>query len=212
MTPLTDEVRYQRLLEYHNGFGLQYPHPPNTRAPICMLNEKFDDQRRFIKQDYEAVIKDLQVKTRAETLDWNFRGGRPIVTLDWSDQDKIELIFDCLVKMQLNFQLATKAMPQFGACQKDSEFTMSMIEARMALNLKTGMQDLPRAIFASVWKDTGAVDMWNWKTSEGLQTCLNVRRYLGLPAQNMDDPNNFRTWASYNKFDDWAKEKIVLWS
>ncbi len=54
--------------------------------------------------------------------------------------------------MELNFQLATKAMPQFGFCQKDTEFKFNMIESRIARDIQLAIDDLPLRICAKLWE------------------------------------------------------------
>ena len=209
---ITDAVRYKLKLEYNNGFGFQYPHPPGTRAPICLLNEKFDTQGNFVKNpDYEQLIQELRIKTETPTLDWNYSGGRPIVSLDWSDNSKLEVVLDAFVKLELNFQLAIRALPQFGFVRKDKEFKFSMIEKRLCQDIQCAIEELPVRVCENLWRDSSLVDMWNWKTKEGLQVCLKLRKHLQLADQSLDDPDNFRNWLSYKDFDEWSKDKTVQW-
>ncbi len=205
---LTDAIRYRLELEYNNGFGFQCPSKITNRAPVCLLNEKFDKQGNFVENpDYEELVRELSFKTGAKTLDWNYMGGRPIISLDWCENSKLELVLDQLVKSELNFQLATRDMPQFGIAQKDTEFRMNMIESRMCQDIQGGIDELPVTVCRNVWRNSAALDIWNWKTEEGLQMCMKLRSHLGLPMQTMDDPLNFRNWESYTNFDERVEKK-----
>ena len=209
---LTDAVRYKLRLEYENGFGLQYPHPPSTRAPICLLKEKFDVAGNFVPHpDFEEVFQMVKNKTGASTLDWNYCGGRPVASLDWSENSKVEQILDAFVKLELSFQLATKALPQFGYAQKDTEFSFAMVEPRLIQNIEYGLNELPFRICGHLWNDSPLVDIWNWQTEQGKVLCIELRAFLHLPEQSLDDAENFHNWKSYLDFDTWSQNNTPQW-
>lgn len=209
---LTEATRYKLKLEYENGLGFQYPNPPGTRAPICVLNKRFYTLGEIGQNpNYEELIQKVRAETNASTLDWYYAGGRPIVSVDWCDQSKVEQILDTLVKLNLNFQLATKEMPQFGYVQKDTKFSFDMIEQRLCQSLQSGIDHIPLRICEHLWKHSPLADIWNWKTPSGIAMCKKLRTHLSLPEQHLDDPGNFRNWLAYVDFETWAQNNTTEW-
>ncbi len=61
--------------------------------------------------------------------------------------------------MEINFQLCIKCMPQFGKIQKDTHFTMDMIETRIVQDIRIGTRDLPFNICRTLWKNEFVIDI-----------------------------------------------------
>ncbi len=208
---MNDSKKYQLLLEYQNGFGIQYPTPTNCNVPICIINEKFDSNGDFIKVDYEDLTNEIKKEVEAITLDWNRYCGKAFLKIDFSkDYDKIESILTILIKKGFNIQITNKMLTSFGPKQMDTEFKFEYIEKRIIEEMKKFMKD-SNLFHIIIGKNDNRLDIWNWKTIEGQLLCKEMRRFKCLPIE-CDPKDNFYIWDPYLHFDEWQKEHVVSWT
>ncbi len=202
---MNDAKRYQLLLEYQNGFGIQYPKPGNDEVPICIINEMFDKNNEFVKIDFDVVKNEIKNEVKTSSLQWSRYCGKHFFTLNFAiDYEKIECVLSNLCKRGFCIVLTMKSLLNFKGY---TDFKFDYIELEMIKHINEFINDI-KLFHLIINKNDNRLDIWNWKTMEGKQLCLKMRNLKCLP-KDCDEKQNFRMWDAYLKFDEWSQKDDI---
>ena len=197
------EIRKRAHTLHINGFGFQ-PCGPSTdglRFAIC----------RMAGEQVWWVSK-MARKIGVSSLKGEERLGRVFLTIDYSDYDKIDLIFTHLIKKGHIFTVHNNPGIVLGRWDGPREYNSDIAEQEIIRQYKAGYRTWTdeRMFFKSV--NESLCDPWNYKSPEGKQFSAWLREGVSKygygstdgngidPVTTEDSKDSFLNWIEFTGF------------
>ncbi len=189
---------YQLLVKraailHHNAFGFQPPDQGvRDEFVIASISEIGNNQIKKINEMADT-------KTVKE-IDWV---GRYFIGVHWTEYNKIETIFNVMLKLGMIFITWNKLSAKFNPVV-DKIYTRQFEELKAIEHIKKFLEDFRHDFYGAYdlnLINDAWLNIWNWKTDQGKEFCTLCNKKLFKPPPNMDHKDNYFNWDIFKNCD-----------
>ena len=189
LSPCPKDLQRVASLLFHNGFGFQSPDTGLDKD--CFVICKF--VKYFSASDLE-VIKAKSGSSTVHLIDWI---GYNFLQVHWTEYNLIPEILTAFLNLDYGFETMNKFKAPFHLSNA-GEFTFELMEIK---GINGARRLLDEFNYPVDNLHPSLLDIWNYKTPEGVEFCKYARQKGGLDPPSYESPENYYNWAPFTGFD-----------